>query len=43
MEYVFKMEHSRLGSFKLKEALVNTSDGMRACQDYGQNFAKELE
>jgi flavodoxin len=42
MEYVFKMEHSKLGSFNLKEALVPTTDGMRACQDYGRNFGKEI-
>jgi flavodoxin len=42
MEYVYKMEHSKLGSFNLKEALVNTPDGMRACQDYGKTFAKEI-
>lgn len=42
MEYVYKMEHSTLGSFLLKEALVNTSEGMHACQDYGKSFSKEL-
>ncbi len=42
MEYVFKMEHSKLGSFNMKEALISTADGMRACQDYGRAFAKEL-
>jgi flavodoxin len=42
MEYVFKMEHSQLGSFKVKEALIDTPDGLRACQDYGRNFGKEL-
>jgi len=42
MEYVYKMKSTNLGSFNLKEALVNTSDGIRACQDYGKTMAKEL-
>lgn len=42
MEYVFKMAHCKLGSFNLKEALIDTLDGIRACQDYGKNFGKEL-
>jgi flavorubredoxin len=43
MEYVFKMEHTKLGSFNVKEALVNTTDGTRACQDYGKAFAQEIK
>ena len=43
MEYVFKMEPFGLGSFNLKEALVNTPDGMRSCQDYGKNFGQKLQ
>lgn len=42
MEYVFKMEPCKLGSFNLKEALIDTPDGMRACQDYGKSFGEEL-
>ena len=42
MQYVFKMGPSKLGSFNMKEAVVSTTDGMRACQDYGKAFAKEL-
>ena len=42
MEYVFKMEPFELGSFNLKEALIDTPDGMRACQDYGKNFGQKL-
>ena len=42
MEYVFKMEPSELSSFNMKEALIDTPDGTRACQDYGKNFGKEL-
>ncbi|MFC1873689.1 flavodoxin domain-containing protein [Chloroflexota bacterium] len=43
MEYVYKMEPFKLGSFNLKEALIDTPDGLRACQDYGKNFSKELQ
>jgi flavodoxin len=43
MEYVYKMEPFKLGSFNLKEALIDTQDGTRACQDYGKNFGKELQ
>ncbi len=43
MEYVYKMETFELGSFNLKEALIDTPDGMHACQDYGKNFAKDLQ
>ena len=42
MEYVFKMEPFELGSFNLKEALIDTPDGIRACQDYGKNFGQKL-
>jgi flavodoxin len=43
MEYVFRMAPCKLGSFNLKEALIDTPDGMRACQDYGKNFGEELK
>jgi hypothetical protein len=36
MQYVFKMDMTQLGSFNLKESLVESTDGMRACQDYGK-------
>ena len=42
MEYIYKMEPFKLGSFNLKEALIDTPDGIRACQDYGKNFSQEL-
>lgn len=41
MEYVFKMKMVELGSFNLKEHLVATRDGMRACHDYGKELAKK--
>ena len=42
MEYVFRMEPFELGSFNLKEAIIDTPDGIRACQDYGKNFGQKL-
>jgi flavodoxin len=42
MQYVFKMQPFELGHFNLKEALVETRDGMRACQDYGKVFGQKL-
>ena len=42
MEYVFKMEPFELGSFNMKEALIGTPEGMKACQDYGRTFAQKL-
>ena len=42
MEFVFKMDMVALGSFNLKEDLISTHDGMRACQDYGKAIAQQL-
>ena len=42
MQYVYKMKPCELGSFNLKEAVVETSDGMRSCQDYGRVFGEDL-
>ncbi|MFQ5964289.1 MAG: flavodoxin domain-containing protein [Candidatus Scalinduaceae bacterium] len=42
MEHVFKMDMTQLGSFNLKEHLIETSEGMRACQDYGKSIGKIL-
>ena len=42
MQYVYKMEPFELGSFNLKEAVVDTSEGMRACQDYGRVLGEKL-
>ena len=43
MEYVFKMDHFELGSFNMKEAVIDTPDGIKACQDYGKNFGQKLQ
>ncbi len=42
MEFVFKMDMSNLGPFALKEAKVETSEGLHACQDYGKAIGKQL-
>jgi flavodoxin len=36
MEFVFRMRMTNLGSFLLKEEAVATTEGRRACQDYGR-------
>jgi len=42
MQYVYKMEPFELSSFNLKEAVVETGEGMRSCQDYGRVFGEKL-
>ena len=42
MQYVYKMEPFELSAFKLKEAIVDTTEGMRACHDYGRVFGEKL-
>ncbi|MBW1979660.1 MAG: flavodoxin domain-containing protein [Deltaproteobacteria bacterium] len=42
MEYVFKMNMSSLGSFNLKEHLVEDMEGIRACQDYGKGVCAKF-
>jgi flavodoxin len=42
MEHVFKMQMTNLGPFGLREAQVTTTEGMRACQDYGRTLGKLL-
>lgn len=42
MQYVYRMQPCELGSFNLKEAVVDTSEGVRACQDYGKSFAEKI-
>ena len=36
MQHVFKMEMTNLGPLNLKEQIIDSRDGMRACQDYGK-------
>jgi NAD(P)H dehydrogenase (quinone) len=42
MENVYKMNVVDLGSFNLLEHLVEGTDGMRACQEYGKAIVKKL-
>ena len=42
MEHVFNMDMVDLGSFVLKEDLIDSRDGMRACQEYGKAVAQKL-
>ena len=42
MQYVYRMEPFELGSFNLKEAIIELGEGMRACQDYGRVFGDKL-
>ena len=42
MENVFKMNMTSLGSFNLLEHLVEDTEGMRACQDYGRSISEKL-
>ena len=42
MEHVFKMDMVDLGSFVLKEDVIDSRDGMRACQEYGKAVAQKL-
>lgn len=42
MKFVFKMDMIDLGPLNLREAIVNSDDGLRACQDYGKEIGKKL-
>ena len=42
MENVYKMDMVDLGALNLKEHVVNTEEGLRACQDYGRAIGKQL-
>lgn len=42
MEKVFRMAMIDLGSFNLLEQLVDDTEGLRACQDYGRALGEKL-
>ncbi|MBN1106627.1 MAG: flavodoxin domain-containing protein [Deltaproteobacteria bacterium] len=42
MMHVFKMDTVDLGALSLKEALIGTKDGIKACQDYGKAVGAKL-
>ena len=43
MEFVYKMDMVDLGSFNLLEHLVETKEGLKACQDYGKAVGEKLK
>jgi flavodoxin len=43
MQRVGKMKPFELGSFTLKEDVVETGEGMKTCQDYGRGFGDKLD
>ena len=42
MLYVFKMDMVDLGALNLKEQVLETDDGTRACQDYGKAIGQKF-
>ena len=42
MQHVYKMDTVDLGALNLKEQVVPTGDGQKACQDYGRELGQKL-
>ncbi|WP_372681258.1 flavodoxin domain-containing protein [Desulfosarcina sp.] len=42
MQHVFKMDMTDLGPLNLTEAMVESGQGMKACQDYGKALGEKL-
>jgi flavorubredoxin len=42
MIYVFKMDMVDLGALNLKEQVLDTDDGLRACQEYGKGLGNKF-
>ena len=42
MEFVFRMDVVDLGALNLKESMIDTGEGMRACQDYGKAIGEKM-
>jgi len=42
MQHVFKMDMTNLGPLNLTEAMVDSGEGMKACQDYGKALGEKL-
>ena len=42
MLYVFKMDMVDLGHLSLKEAAIESPEGLRGCQDYGKAVGKKF-
>ena len=43
LQSAFKMNPFELGPFALKEDVVQTSEGMKTCQDYGKAFGEKVD
>ena len=42
MQHVYKMDMVDLGALNLKEHIIDTQEGAKACQDYGKSVAAKL-
>ena len=42
MQHVYKMDTVDLGALNLKEQVVTTGEGQKACQDYGREMGNKL-
>jgi len=42
MEFVFKMDMTDLQALSLKEAIIETGEGTKACQDYGKALGEKF-
>ena len=42
MQHVFKMDMVDLGALNLKEHVIGTQEGLKACQDYGRSLGGKL-
>jgi flavorubredoxin len=42
MQHVFKMDMVDLGALNLKEQIIDSQEGVKACQDYGKALAAKL-
>ena len=42
MQHVYKMDMVGLGALNLKEHVIDTQEGTKACQDYGKAIADKL-
>jgi hypothetical protein len=40
--HVFKMDMVDLGALNLKEHIIDTQEGVKACQDYGKAIGAKL-
>jgi flavodoxin len=42
MQHVFKMDVTSLGPLNLTDAMVESGEGTKACQDYGKDLGEKL-